>query len=133
VADFVKLQVGEAPVEVDDAGPRVVLFETAESDLVSLHGGRSDVRELGEDAAGRLVAIADAAEHVYRSVAGRLRPDRVELQLSVGLSGEVGWFVAKSAASGGMKLTLSWDSSPAAATSDEPVSGGGDSAGAPGP
>jgi hypothetical protein len=80
---------------------------------VSLHhGGRPDVAELAEDAAGRLSAIADAAERVYRSVADRLGPDRVELELSVGLSGEVGWFVAKSSATGGLKLKLSWDTPP---------------------
>jgi hypothetical protein len=110
VAEFVMVPVEGGPV-VAGGGVRsaVVLFEAAESDLVSLHGGRPERKELAEDAVGRLTAIADAAEQVYRSVADRLRPDRVELELSVGLSGEVGWFVAKSSASGGLKLKLSWD------------------------
>jgi hypothetical protein len=112
VAEFVKVPV-EAGPGGGDRGSAVVLFETAESDLVSLHrGGRPDVEELAEDAAGRLGAIADAAEQVYRSVADRLHPDRVELELSVGLSGEVGWFVAKSSATGGLKLKLAWDTPP---------------------
>jgi hypothetical protein len=115
VAEFVKVPVEGRPGDDNDPGEgsAVVLFETAESDLVSLHrGGRPDVEELAEDAGGRLAAIADAAEQVYRSVADRLHPDRVELELSVGLSGEVGWFVAKSSATGGLKLKLSWDTPP---------------------
>jgi hypothetical protein len=120
VPDFVKVPVGDGPVGAGEGlVSAVVLFEAAESDLVALHGGRPDVKELAGDAAGRLVAIADAAEQVYRSVADRLRPDRVELELSVGLSGEVGWFVAKSSASGGLKLKLSWDTVPELAGSSD--------------
>ena len=117
VAEFVKVPVEGGPGDDGGEVSAVVLFETAESDLVSLHrGGRPDVEELAEDAAGRLGAIADAAEQVYRSVAERLHPDRVELELSVGLSGEVGWFVAKSSATGGLKLKLSWDTPPPGGT-----------------
>jgi hypothetical protein len=117
VAEFVKVLVEGRPGDEGGGGSAVVLFETAESDLVSRHrGGRPDVEELAEDAAGRLGAIADAAEQVYRSVADRLHPDRVELELSVGLSGEVGWFVAKSSATGGLKLKLAWDTPPPGAT-----------------
>ena len=113
MAEFVKVPVEGGPGGDPGEGSAVVLFQTAESDLVSLHrGGRPDVEELAEDAGGRLSAIADAAEQVYRSVADRLHPDRVELELSVGLSGEVGWFVAKSSATGGLKLRLSWDTPP---------------------
>ena len=36
-------------------------------------------------------------------------PDKVELEISVGLSAEVGWFVAKSSTTGGVKLTLTWE------------------------
>jgi hypothetical protein len=134
VATFVLVPVDGGPGGYQGAGSAVVLFEAAESDLVSLHGGGPDVAELAEDAAGRLGAIADAAEQVYRSVVDRLHPDGVELELSVGVSGEVGWFVAKSSASGGMKLKLSWDTTrPAARTdNDEPVQGGEGSAGASG-
>jgi hypothetical protein len=120
VAEFVKVPVEGGPGDEGGGGSAVVLFETAESDLVSLHrGGRPDVQELAEDAGGRLAAIADAAEQVYRSVADRLHPDRVELELSVGLSGEVGWFVAKSSATGGLKLKLSWDTPPPQVTDAE--------------
>jgi hypothetical protein len=121
VAEFVRVPVDSGPLGGGDGVvSAVVLFETAESDLVSLHGGRPDVRGLADDAAGRLSAIADAAEQVYRSVSERLRPDRVELEVTVGLSGEVGWFVAKSSASGGLKLKLSWDTTvpPPAGTED---------------
>lgn len=110
MTQFVKVPLEGGPAESGDrAASAVVLIETAESDLVSLHGAKSEVLELSEEAVGRLAAIADAAEQMYRSVTRRLRPDRVELELSVGLSGEVGWFVAKSSAAGGMKLKLSWE------------------------
>jgi hypothetical protein len=109
VAAFVVVPVDGPSEAGEGTDTTAVLFETAESDLVSPHGGRPEVRELADDATGRFEAIADAAEQVYQSVAQRLRPDRMELELSVGLSGEVGWFVAKSSATGGLKLKLSWD------------------------
>ena len=57
-------------------------------------------RVAADAAAGRLEAIGVAAEQVYRSLRDRLQPDAVEMEIAVGLSAEVGWFVAKSAASG---------------------------------
>ena len=117
----------------------MVLFETAESDLVALHGGAPGVEELAASAAGRLEAIADAAEQVYRSVKDRLGPDKVELEMSVGLSGEVGWFVAKSSTSGGLKLTLTWEPDKAPTSPDSthlpdeaPTSSGASGLGLPG-
>jgi hypothetical protein len=111
MAEFVAVPVepNEQQNAAGDQGRPVVLFETAESDLVALHGGAPDVKEMAASAAGRLEAIADAAEQVYRSVKDRLGPDKVEMEISVGLSGEVGWFVAKSTATGGLKLILTWD------------------------
>ena len=110
MADFVAVPVETGgPGAGTEGAPRsVVLFEAAESDLVALHGGAPEVRGMAGSAAGRLEAIADAAEEVYRSVRDRLGPDKVEMEIAVGLSGEVGWFVAKSSVSGGLKLTLTW-------------------------
>ena len=120
MAEFVAVPVEPKDQEhaADEQDRPVVLFETAESDLVQLHGGAPDVQGMAVSAVGRLEAIADAAEEVYRSVKDRLGPDKVEMEISVGLSGEVGWFVAKSSATGGLKLTLTWepDKAPSPAT-----------------
>lgn len=104
MAEFVRVPIDDE----DEVGSAIVLFETAESSLVSLHSGRPDVTDLAEQAAGRLTSIADMAEQVLRAVGERLRPDAVELEVAVGLSGEVGWFVAKSSTTGSLKLKLSW-------------------------
>ena len=111
MAEFVAVPVenGEPTGGAEGSRRSVVLFEAAESDLVAMHGGEPEVRDMAESAAGRLEAIADAAEQVYRSVSDRLGPDTVEMEIAVGLSGEVGWFVAKSSVSGGLKLTLTWE------------------------
>ncbi|MFD2082904.1 hypothetical protein SAMN05421678_1184 [Actinopolymorpha cephalotaxi] len=115
MADFVAVPIAEdAPDERSGEGPPLVLFETAEADLVELHGGRPDVGELAAGTAGHLEAIGAAAEQVYRSLRARLQPDTVEMEISIGLSGEVGWFVAKSSASGSLKLKLAWKPEPPA-------------------
>jgi hypothetical protein len=104
MADFVRV-----PLESPALGrSSVVLFQAGEGDLVELHGGAADVQDVARDAVGRLEGIAEAAEQVYQSLTDRLHPDAVELEIAVGLSGEVGWFVAKSSASGSLKLKLSW-------------------------
>lgn len=111
VVDFVAVpvEIAEPTAGAEGVGRSVVLFEAAESDLVAPHGGAPEVREMADSAAGRLEAIAEAAEQVYRSVRDRLGPDTVEMEIAAGLSGEVGWFVAKSSVSGGLKLTLTWE------------------------
>ena len=63
MADFVGVPVGGGE---GAAGGQVVLFQSANSDLVSLHAGRPSVGELAADAKGRLEAIAAAAEEVYQ-------------------------------------------------------------------
>ena len=70
--------------------------------------GPARVKNLAQDATGRLTAIADAAEEVYRSLDARLGPDEVQMEIAVALSAEVGWFVAKSETTGSLKLTFTW-------------------------
>ena len=53
------------------------LFQSAESDLVTLHGGRPSVTDMADDAKGRLEAIAEAVEEVYLALRSRLQPDEV--------------------------------------------------------
>lgn len=95
-------------IPIATGGDGVVLFQSAESDLVSARGGQPTVKEMAADAKGRLVAIADAAEEVYRLLDRRLGPDEVQMEIAVALSAEVGWFVAKSEATGSLKLVLTW-------------------------
>ncbi len=85
-----------------------VLFESAESDLVALHGGAPEVRDGGRLTA-RLQGVADAAEQVAGSLRSRLAPDEVSLEFGLKVSSEVNWwFFAKSAGEGTIKVTLRW-------------------------
>lgn len=65
VAEFVQFTL--------DAGS-LVMFESAESGLVALHGGQPEVREGGKLTA-RLHGVAEAAEQVAGSLRSRLAPD----------------------------------------------------------
>lgn len=99
MADFVR-------VHLDDGTE--VLFEARESDLVQAHSTGADVQEL-EAAGVRLDAIAAAAHTVATSLRDRMTPDDLQLEIGVGLSGEVGWFFAKSALDASLKVTLTWN------------------------
>jgi hypothetical protein len=101
VADFVS-------VTLDDGSE--VLFESAESDLVALHGGEPEIVSAGT--VGRLAAIAEATGQLHKSLQA-LNPDELQLEIGVGLSGEVGWFFAKSSMEGSLKVTLTWKASEA--------------------
>jgi hypothetical protein len=92
-----------------------VLFESAESDLVALHGGAPEVREGGKLTA-RLQGVAEAAEEVAGSLRARLVPDEVSLEFGLTVSGGVGWFFAKAEGAGTIKVTLKWAGSAASAT-----------------
>lgn len=108
VNEYVAVPIGAPGSDGESAEASVVLFQSAESDLTSPRGGRPTVKDLGADAKGRLTAIADAAEEVYRALDARLGPDEVQMEIAVALSAEVGWFVAKSEATGSLKLTFTW-------------------------
>jgi hypothetical protein len=84
-----------------------VMFESAESDLVALHGGAPDVRDGGR-LTERLQSVAEAAEQVAGSLRSRLAPDEVSLEFGLKVSGEVNWFFAKSQGEGTIKVTLKW-------------------------
>jgi Trypsin-co-occurring domain 1 len=84
-----------------------VLFESAESDLVALHGGPPDIRDGGKLTA-RLQEVAEAAEEVARSLRSRLVPDEVNLEFGLKVSGGVNWFFAKAQGEGTIKVTVKW-------------------------
>ncbi|WP_405910164.1 CU044_2847 family protein [Streptomyces sp. NBC_00828] len=98
VADFVSVTLADGTQ---------VLFQTAESDLVEPRGARVRV-ESADGAGSRLETIAAAVEQVCAELRTRMSPDEVQLEIGVGLSGEVGWFFAKSAMDGSLKVTLTW-------------------------
>jgi Trypsin-co-occurring domain 1 len=113
VAEFVRFTL-------DDGSQ--VLFESAEGDLVALHGGEPDVREGGR-LTERLHAVAEAAEEVAGSLRSRLAPDEMNLEFGLKVSGEVNWwFVAKAHSEGTIKVTLKWaGNGPTAASTTEPT------------
>ena len=92
-----------------------VLFESAESDLVALHGGLPEVRDGGKLTA-RLQEVAEAAEEVAGSLRARLVPDEVSLEFGLKVSGGVNWFFAKAQGEGTIKVTVKWAGNPASAT-----------------
>ena len=99
VAEFVRFTL-------DDGS--VVMFESAESDLVAQHGGQPEVRDGGKLTA-RLQGVAEAAEQVAGSLRSRLAPDEVSLEFGLKVSGEMNWwFFAKAATEGTIKVTLKW-------------------------
>jgi hypothetical protein len=95
-----------------------VLFESAESDLVTLHGGQLDVVPGGKLTA-RLQGVAEAAEEVAGSLRSRLVPDEVSLEFGLKVSGGVNWFFAKAQSEGTIKVTLKWAGAAAAAAQHE--------------
>jgi NTP-dependent ternary system trypsin peptidase co-occuring protein len=99
VAEFVRFTL--------DDGSQVV-FESAESNLVALHGGQPDVSDGGR-LQTRLEAVAGAADQVAESLRSRLRPEEISLEFGLKVSGEVNWwFFAKNQAEGTIKVTLTW-------------------------
>jgi hypothetical protein len=93
-----------------------VLFESAESDLVALHGGGApEVRDGGKLTA-RLQGVAEAAEEVAGSLHARLVPDEVSMEFGLQVSGGMNWFFAKAQTQGTIKVTLKWTGNPASAT-----------------
>jgi Trypsin-co-occurring domain 1 len=111
VADFVKV--------VLDDGTEVV-FQSAESDLVKPYGG-PPVVDRYEAAMDALGAMAHATQRVARSFREKMEPDELSLEIGVGLSGEVGWFFAKSKLEATLTMTLTWKGEPPA----DPAVGGG--------
>ena len=115
VAEFVRFTL-------DDGSE--VLFESAESDLVALHGGPPEVRDGGKLTA-RLQGVAEAAEELAGSLRARLVPDEVSLEFGLQVSGGLNWFFAKAQSEGTIKVTLKWAGNSASAISPGPDSGQG--------
>ena len=92
-----------------------VLFESAESDLVALHGGAPEVLDGGKLTA-RLQGVAEAAEEIAGSLRARLVPDEVGLEFGLKISGGVNWFFAKAQGEGTIKVTVKWAGTSASAT-----------------
>jgi Trypsin-co-occurring domain 1 len=92
-----------------------VLFESAESDLVALHGGPPEVSDGGKLTA-RLQEVAEAAEEVAGSLRARLAPDEVSLEFGLKVSGGVNWFFAKAQGEGTIKVTVKWAGNSPSAT-----------------
>jgi hypothetical protein len=92
-----------------------VLFESAESDLVALHGGVPEVSDGGKLTA-RLQGVAEAAEEVAGSLRTRLVPDEVSLEFGLKVSSGVNWFFAKAQGEGTIKVILKWDGNAGAVT-----------------
>jgi hypothetical protein len=106
MAEFVKFTL-------DDGSE--VYFESAESDLVEMHGGEPEVVDGGR-LHTRLSAVAAAAEQVAESLRERLAPDELSLEFGLKVSGEVNWwFFAKNQAEGTVKVVLKWAPNPHAA------------------
>lgn len=125
MSEYIAVPIRGDGSDRDSAETTVVLFQSAESDLTSPRGGPPKVKDLAEDAKGRLTAIADVAEEVYRALDARLGPDEVQMELAVALSAEVGWFVAKSEATGSLKFTFTWKRDDAAKEAGSAVSDDG--------
>jgi Trypsin-co-occurring domain 1 len=99
VAEFVRYTL--------DDGTEVV-FESAESELVRLHGGEPDVREGGR-LSERLRGVAEAAEQVAGELRSRLGPEEISLEFGLKVAGEINWwFFAKAQSEGTIKVTLKW-------------------------
>lgn len=92
-------------VTLDDG--TTVLFQNPEEDLVSRRGGPPEIEKVDPGLAG-LESLAHAAAALCGSLRKRLSPDEVCVELGAGLSGEVGWFFAKSSLDASVKISLTW-------------------------
>jgi hypothetical protein len=105
----------------------LVVFESAESSLVAMHGGQPEVLEGGKLTV-RLQGVAEAAQQVAGSLRSRLAPDEVSLEFGLKVSGEMNWwFFAKAQSEGTIKVTLKWSGSQAASAAASQQGPGPDS------
>ena len=104
----------------------LVVFESAESDLVAQHGGAPEVHDGGR-LTTRLQGVTEAAERVAESLRSRLAPDEVALEFGLKVSGEMNWwFFAKAATEGTIKVTLTWSKDTAEPASADHAEAGPD-------
>lgn len=95
-----------------------VLFQSPGEDLVGRRGGSSEIKEVDPGLA-RLETLAHAASSLCGSLRDQVTPDEICLELGAGLSGEVGWFFAKSSLDASIKITLTWKKDPDEASPSE--------------
>jgi hypothetical protein len=86
-----------------------VIFEAAESTgLVDLHRGGASTED-GGVLATRLDGIAKTAQQIAESMLDQVRPDELELELGVKVSGELNaWFFAKTKTEATVNVRLTW-------------------------
>jgi hypothetical protein len=84
-----------------------ILFEERSDGLASLRTGAPDVENVAPEI-DQLEKIAQAAGQLSASLRQRLSPDELKVEVGVGISGEVGWFFARSAVEGHLKVTMTW-------------------------
>jgi hypothetical protein len=100
VADFVEYTLDDGTV---------VVFESAEADLVSLHGGGAAETADGGPLAAKLVGIAKTCGQIAQAVGDELAPDELAVQLGVKIAGELNmWFFAKSQTEATITVTATW-------------------------
>ncbi|GHS90093.1 hypothetical protein AGMMS50218_17590 [Actinomycetota bacterium] len=87
-------------------GEMNVLFESDDSEYLTDRG--MNFPELAEGALDQFSSVASVAKKMAERIREISGPDEITLELSASLSAEVGWFVAKSAAEGSVKVTLTW-------------------------
>ena len=98
MSDFVSLTL-------DDGSQ--VLLESARTELVAPRCAEPGIVS-ADEAVRRLETIATATQQLCASLRNRLAPDDVHVEMGGGLSGESGWFFARSTAEGSLKVALTW-------------------------
>lgn len=94
-----------------------VYFESGGNVLVTQRSGSPNVSEAGKLSI-RLKDIAKAAAEISEDLRENLRPDDVEIEFSIKISAEVGWwFIAKTHGEGAINVRLSWKADDARAKS----------------
>ena len=98
MSDFVSLTL-------DDGSQ--VLLESAGGGLVAPRSGEPSIVS-ADEAVVRLEAVAAATQQLCASLRSRLEQEDVQVEINGGLSGEAGWFFARSTAAGSLKVALTW-------------------------
>ena len=102
----------------------IVYFESVGNSLVAPRSGTPNVSEAGKLSI-QLKDIAKAAAEISNGLRENLRPDAVEIEFSIKIAAEVGWwFIAKTHGEGAINVRLSWAadaSKPDAGMADGPT------------
>jgi hypothetical protein len=93
-----------------DDGSTVLLEETgpAIADLAASAGGPQAAGSRAAIPVAQWEPLAKAAAALCATVRQQVSSDEISLEIGAALSGEVGWFIAKSSAQATVKLTLTW-------------------------